>query len=137
TYIAIKGALGNQVSFGLLQIFRRIVRFPPLIGSLAALLLGQIFDLQVLDPFFTQLASTVSPLALFSIGMQLSFNFYRSEIYVIGVSLLYKLILGPGLLLVSCYLLNLQGQVSQVAIFEMAMPSLVATSLVLQEFRLN
>ncbi|MGO3805679.1 MAG: AEC family transporter, partial [Sphingobacterium sp.] len=29
------------------------------------------------------------------------------------------------------------GEVTQVAIFEMAMPSLVATSLVLQEFRLN
>ncbi|NQD70840.1 AEC family transporter [Sphingobacterium shayense] len=137
TYIAIKGALGTQASLGVAQIAKRIVRFPPLVGCILALVLSRLIDLNPLDPFFTQLASTVSPLALFSIGMQLSFNFYRSEIFAISVSLFYKLILGPGLLILFCYFLNLRGEVTQVAIFEMAMPSLVATSLVLQEFRLN
>ncbi len=137
TYIAIKGALGKPASMGIVQTAGRIVRFPPLIGCVMALILGRITDMTPLDPFFTQLASTVSPLALFSIGMQLSFNFYRSEVFAVSISLFYKLILGPGLLILLCYFLNLKGEVTQIAIFEMAMPSLVATSLVLQEFRLN
>lgn len=137
TYIAIKGSLGKPLSVGFVQTAKRIVRFPPLIGSVLALVLSRVVDMRALDPFFTQLASTVSPLALFSIGVQLSFSFYRSEVFAISLSLFYKLILGPGLLILLCYFLNLRGEITQVAIFEMAMPSLVATSLVLQEFRLN
>ncbi|MGO3807317.1 MAG: AEC family transporter, partial [Sphingobacterium sp.] len=99
TYIAIKGSLGKPLSVGFGQTAKRIVRFPPLIGCVLALVFSRVVDMRALDPFFSQLASTVSPLALFSIGMQLSFSFYRSEVFAISLSLFYKLIVGPGFLI--------------------------------------
>ncbi|TDS11840.1 AEC family transporter [Sphingobacterium paludis] len=137
TIIAIRGSSsrGNMVTFS--QIVKKVLSFPPLWGCIGALLLPRFFDMQPLAPFFAQLASTVSPLALFSIGMQLSFSFYKSELYIVSLSLLYKLGLGPMLLLAICYFLHIRGEIAQVAVFEMAMPSLVATSLLLQQFNLN
>lgn len=137
TVIALKGTAGNGKNISLADLCRRVLSFPPLWGCMAALLLPRFIDLDPLQPFFAQLAGTVSPLALFSIGMQLSFSFYRSEIFAVGLSLTYKLLLGPAFLLLLCYGFGMKGQIAQVAIFEMAMPSLVATSLLLQQFNLN
>ncbi|MFD2968883.1 AEC family transporter [Sphingobacterium bambusae] len=137
TVIALKGTAGNGKNISLADLCRRVLSFPPLWGCMAALLLPRFIDLDPLQPFFAQLAGTVSPLALFSIGMQLSFSFYRSEIFAVGLSLTYKLLLGPAFLLLLCYGFGMKGQIAQVAIFEMAMPNLVATSLLLQQFNLN
>ena len=137
TVIAMRGSSAAGDSVRISQLAKRVISFPPLWGCIGALTLSRIFDISSLAPFFAQLASTVSPLALFSIGMQLSFSFYKSEMYLVTLSLLYKLALGPMLLIVLCYFLNIKGEIAQVAVFEMAMPSLVATSLLLQQFNLN
>ncbi|MFD1770612.1 AEC family transporter [Sphingobacterium suaedae] len=137
TVIAIKGGMAGRDKIPVTYLLKRVIRFPPLIGCMLALILSRFLDLTTFQPFFAQLASTVSPLALFSIGIQLSFVFYRSELTVIAWSLAYKLILGPAILIIICNLLQFRGEVAQIANFEMSMPSLVATSLLLQEFRLN
>ncbi|WP_437918388.1 AEC family transporter [Sphingobacterium sp. LRF_L2] len=116
---------------------KKVCSFPPLIGCVAALLLSKVLDLTPLKPFFTQLSSTVSPLALFSIGTQLSFSLYRSEWFLIRIALLYKLLIGPFVLLLIFCFLKQEGEVVQVVNFEMAMPCLVATSMSLQQFNLN
>jgi len=118
-------------------LIKRVLLFPPLLGCIGALLIPRFVDLSVLNSFFTQLSATVSPLALFSIGMQLSLSFSRSELLTIGVSIFYKLLLGPVLILLLLFVFQWNGEVAQITAFEMFMPSLVATSMVLQEFRLN
>lgn len=137
TVIALQGSGGARSSVPVSYILRRVLTFPPFVGSVLALSLSSVVDFSGLQPLFAQLSATVSPLALFSIGMQLSFNFYRSEVAVMALSLLYKLCLGPGTLILATYLLGYSGRIAQVANFEMAMPTLVSTSLLLQEFRLN
>lgn len=137
TVIAIRGRSARPAAVPLSYLAKRVFTFPPLLGCLAALLLSAIVDLNPLKPFFGQLSSTVSPLALFSIGMQLSFGFCRAEMFAISLSLGYKLLLGPLLLLLVCYGFGIKGDIAQVGVFEMAMPSLVATSLLLEQFKLN
>ncbi|KGE13209.1 AEC family transporter [Sphingobacterium deserti] len=137
TVIALRGSALRNEGLQISQLAKRVLSFPPLWGCIGALVVPRVLDITPLAPFFAQLASTVSPLALFSIGMQLSFSFYRSELYLVSLSLLYKLALGPMLLIAVCYFLNIKGEIAQVAVFEMAMPSLVATSLLLQQFNLN
>ncbi|WP_085472855.1 AEC family transporter [Sphingobacterium psychroaquaticum] len=135
--IALRGGLGPRGAISFRPIAKRVFSFPPLIGCLLALSIPRFINIDTLSPFFHQLASTVSPLALFSIGMQMSFTFYRSEVVTMSLSLCYKLLLGPALLVLLFYLLDLKGDVVRITAFEMAMPSLVATSMVLQEFKLN
>jgi len=116
---------------------KRILTFPPLLGFLAALILPSFIDVSPIEPFFHSLAATVSPIALFSVGMQLSFNFYKAERSAIFTALSYKLILGPATLILLFHFLDLDSAIVRVATFEMAMPCLVSTSLILQEFKLN
>ena len=135
-WYALKGQ-GKRDTMPTAYFLRRIFSFPPFLALLAALLLPRFIDISPLAPFFHQLASTVSPIALFSIGMQLSFNFYKAERAAIWTALSYKLLLGPMLIILLFYSLNLKADVVRVATFEMAMPCLVSTSLVIQEFKLN
>lgn len=134
---AMKGSLKkkNQVDFGF--ILKRVFTFPPLIGCLLALTIPQFLDISSLDDFFKILGSTVTPIALFSIGLQLNFGIVKTEVPNITYALIYKLIVGPAIVAIIAFWLGLKGEIIQVSIFEMAMPSLVATSIILNQFKLN
>lgn len=134
-WLALRGTGKQTMPFH--YFLKRIFTFPPLLGLIGALLLPRFIDLNPLDPFFNSLASTVSPIALCSIGMQLSFNFYKAERSAMVTALTYKLLLGPIFLILLFHYLDFDSEVVRVATFEMAMPCLVSTSLVLQEFKLN
>ncbi|MGN0022383.1 MAG: AEC family transporter [Sphingobacterium hotanense] len=135
--IATKGSLNTNKEVSIAFIIKRVFTFPPLIGCLLALLLSQIVDLSSLDDFFHLIASTVSPIALFSIGLQLNFTIVKSEVPNITYAMLYKLILAPLIVFLLAYFLGYRGEIVEVSIFEMAMPSLVATSIVINQFKLN
>ena len=111
--------------------------FPPLIGCVLALTLPRFIDLSSLDPLFEKLAGTVGPLALFSIGLQLKFGGWFNELKHISVALLYKLILAPLIVLVMALVLGMNGMITKITIFEMAMPTLVTAGVVADQYNLN
>lgn len=135
--IAMKGSLKKNKQVDYKFILKRVFTFPPLIGCLLALIIPKIIDISSLDDFFKILGSTVSPIALFSIGLQLNFGIVKSEIPNISYALIYKLILAPAIVVLIALSLGLKGEIIQVSMFEMAMPSLVATSIILNQFKLN
>ena len=135
--IATKGSLKKNKNVGFAFIAKRIFTFPPLIGCLLALLSAPFVDLSPLDDFFHLIANTVSPIALFSIGLQLNFGLVKSEISNLSYAMVYKLILAPAFVFLLAYALGYRGEIIEVSIFEMAMPSLVATSIVINQFKLN
>ncbi len=135
--VAMKGSLKKKNNVDIRFILKRVFTFPPLIGALLALTVGRLVDLSGLDDFFKILGSTVSPIALFSIGLQLHFGIVKSEIPNITYALVYKLILAPAIVVLVALMMGLKGEIVQVSIFEMAMPSLVATSIILSQFKLN
>ncbi|WP_294306899.1 AEC family transporter [uncultured Chryseobacterium sp.] len=118
-------------------ILKRLVTFPPLIGCIAALVLSRFIDFSPAEPFFDKLAATVSPLALFSVGLQLKFNGWKKLIPQMSVSMLYKLILAPALVLGLAMLAGIKGDVAKITVFEAAMPTVVTSSIIAEQFRLN
>jgi malate permease and related proteins len=118
-------------------VIKKVVLFPPLIGCVAALTIPNFIDLSALSPLFDKLAATVAPLALFSIGLQLQFEGWQTELKTISTALLYKLIVAPLLIIVIAIVFQLKGKIVQVSIFEMAMPSLLSAALVANEYKLN
>ncbi|MVZ64483.1 AEC family transporter [Sphingobacterium sp. DK4209] len=135
--IATKGSLNTNKKINLAFIAKRVFTFPPLIGCLLALITTQFIDLTSLDEFFHMIAGTVSPIALFSIGLQLNFTIVKSEVPNIIYAMLYKLILAPLAVFLIAYYFGFRGPIVEISIFEMAMPSLVATSIVISQFKLN
>jgi predicted permease len=118
-------------------ILKRLITFPPLVGCISAIILSQFIDFTIADPLFDKLAATVSPLALFSVGLQLKFNGWKKLIPQMSVSMLYKLILAPAIVLGLALLLGIKGDIAKITIFEAAMPTVVTSSIIAEQFRLN
>lgn len=118
-------------------ILKRLFTFPPFIGCVSTLLISPFINLEFAEPFFDKLASTVGPLALFSVGLQLKFNGWRKLLPQMSISMLYKLILAPAMVFLLALLLGIKGNIAKISIFEAAMPTLVTSSIIAEQFRLN
>jgi len=118
-------------------ILKRLVTFPPFIGCVSALILSQFINLDFAEPMFDKLASTVAPLALFSVGLQLKFNGWRKLIPQISTSMLYKLILMPLMVLILAIVFGIKGDIAKISIFEAAMPTVITASIIAEQYRLN
>jgi len=133
--VAIRSSQQQKLSAKL--VLKKVLTFPPLIGCILALILPHYLDLSSLDIIFDKLAGTVGPLALFSIGLQLKFGGWFSEIKHISFALLYKLILAPLVVFVIALLLGMSGMIAKITIFEMAMPTLLTAGVVADQYNLN
>ncbi|WP_231458683.1 MULTISPECIES: AEC family transporter [unclassified Pedobacter] len=133
--VAIRSSQQQELSAKL--VFKKVLTFPPLIGCVLALILPRYLDLSSFDVLFDKLAGTVGPLALFSIGLQLKFGGWFSEIKHISFALFYKLILAPLSVLAIALLFGLNGMIAKITIFEMAMPTLLTAGLVADQYNLN
>lgn len=118
-------------------ILKRLFTFPPFLGCIAALVLSRFFNLDFANPLFDKLAATVIPLALFSVGLQLKFNGWQKLIPQISTALLYKLILAPMMILCIALIFGIKGNMAKITIFEAAMPTVVTSSIIAEQFRLN
>lgn len=132
---AVKAAQRQAISVGV--VIRKVLRFPPFVGCMAALIIPHFVDITPVAPLFEKLAATVAPLALFSIGLQLKFSGWRDELKLVSATLLYKLILAPLLVLLIVFSLGYKGIISQISIFEAAMPTLITSAVVADEYGLN
>lgn len=118
-------------------ILKRLFTFPPFLGCISALILSQFFNLDFAEPLFDKLAATVAPLALFSVGLQLKFNGWRKLIPQISTSMLYKLILAPLCVLILALVFDIKEDIAKISIFEAAMPTVITSSIIAEQFRLN
>lgn len=118
-------------------ILKRLFTFPPFLGCISALILSQFFNLDFAEPLFDKLAATVAPLALFSVGLQLKFNGWRKLIPQISTSMLYKLILAPLCVLLLALVFDIKEDIAKISIFEAAMPTVITSSIIAEQFRLN
>lgn len=134
---AIKGGGSRAGRVSTVQLLKRLITFPPFIACVVALVLSQFVDLSVTEPFFDKLAATVSPLALFSVGLQLKFKGWQQELSQISMALLYKLLIAPALVLAVILALGMKGEIAKVSLFEAAMPTLVTSGIIAEQFHLN
>ncbi len=133
--VAINSAGTKKLSVS--AVANRLLAFPPFIGCVLALTLPSFIDLSPLEPLFDKLASTVGPLALFSIGMQLKLDGWKEYMSEIMVALFYKLLLAPLIVLLVLIALNITGNIARITVFEMAMPTLLSAGIVSEEYGLD
>ena len=133
--LAINASHAGRPSPGIF--LKKILSFPAFWSCTLALTLPRYIDLSALDPLFSRLAGTVAPLALFSIGLQLTFKGYKEQLKHISVTLLYKMMIAPAMLTLIAFAFQLRGIITQVTVFEMAMPPLMSASIIATEYKLN
>lgn len=133
--IAISATGSGKTSAG--QLLKKVVTFPPLLGCITALLIPRATDLSLLEPFFRTLAATVAPLALFSVGLQLSLKGWKEEVKPMLIVMSYKLILAPALVLAVLCALKLSGTTCKIAVFEASMPVFLSASILAERYGLS
>ncbi|MFV0171677.1 AEC family transporter [Empedobacter falsenii] len=134
---ALKGGSNGSGTISSSFILKRLFTFPPFLGCISALILSQFINLSPAEPFFDKLAATVGPLALFSVGLQLKFNGWRKLWSQISMSMVYKLMIAPAVVMLLALVIGIKGDVAKISIFEAAMPTLVTSSIIAEQFKLN
>lgn len=120
------------------EIALRIVRFPPFISLLVALLLIPVEYADWFSVLLRRLGDTLAPLALLSVGMQLRLGHLAEHGRNLALGLGFKLLLAPLLIyLLYVQLLGAQGQAIQVTLFEAAMPPMITAAIVASEHDLD
>ncbi len=120
-------------------IFKKLIYFPPFIAFLVALGLIPLGGVgTTLQEILTQLANTLTPLALVSVGLQLKFEREAFQWDLLAVGLFFKLILAPLVFYVLYFmLLNQKDLTAKVVIAEAAMAPMVTASILAVEYKLN
>lgn len=117
---------------------RRVLTFPPFQALLLALLLMPVDYPAAVEGILDRLGATLAPLALFSVGYQLRLADLEGRLRALSMGLLFKLVLGPSLMLVIFVkLLGAEGPVGQVTIFEAAMAPQIGAAIVAIENKLD
>ena len=116
---------------------RKVFSFPPLVACFLALILSRFLDFSFANSLLDKLVATMSPLALFSIGLQMKLGAFRQEWRLISAGLLYKLILAPCIVLLLAFLLGTKGDLAEISVFEAGMSSHITVSLLASQYNLN
>jgi predicted permease len=119
-------------------IVRQIVLFPAFLALVAGILIGLAGDpFAMLHELCSRLAATLTPLALFSVGLQQRLYLPRSRLAPIGCALGWKLLLAPAL----CYLLGrvsgVGGLVLSVGVLQAAMPPMISAAILADQYGLE
>ena len=121
-------------------LLRQVVTFPPFIVFILAIIMniagvttgGIVLD--VLDVF----ATTLAPVALISVGMQLKFRQGAHDLQPLSVGLIYKLLIAPAILYVIYVLITGgEGVAVKASIMQAATPSNITGSILASTYGLN
>ena len=107
-------------------LLRHIITFPPTIALALAVGLRATSYPPLVEHLLQNLADTLVPVVMVAVGFQLSLRLSREVLGQLTVGLLIKLIVAPLAALLFCRGLGTAGVVAQVAVFEAAMPPMVA-----------
>jgi predicted permease len=133
----LKSSPANTQKLNFTYFAKKVLHFPPFIACLIALIFSRFADFSPVNPLLDKFVATLSPMALFSIGLQLRFGAIKQEWKLISAGLFYKLLLAPCLVLLLAFLLHSTGNSAKISVFEAAMSSHITASLLTGQNDLN
>lgn len=119
---------------------KKIFTFPPLIAFLIGFLMA-VFKIdfsEVLSTTLKDLASTLSPVALISVGFQLKFKAYGKHFRFLALGLVFQLILLPAIVFALLFLiLGRTDEIAKVCIIEAAMAPMITGAILSSTYGLK
>jgi predicted permease len=118
--------------------FRRILAFPPFLALLLGILVGRLGGWPGwMDGVLAPIGATLTPLALFSVGLQFKFHPGQRQLAAASWGLGWKLLLAPLL----CWLMGsaagVGGLVLTVGVLQAAMAPMVSAAILADEYDLE
>ncbi|MDE3210550.1 MAG: AEC family transporter [Pseudomonadota bacterium] len=119
-------------------IIRRILTFPPFVALLVGIAVGSLGGWPVwLDGVFAPIGGTLTPLALFSVGLQFKFHLGERQLVAAGLGLGWKLLLAPVLCLLLGMATGVGGLVLTVGVLQAAMAPMISAAILADEYALE
>ena len=127
TYATILIAIyAGKGSVSAAQILARIFRFPPFITLLVALLVPAFWLVEPIHSLLRWISYCIVPLSMFSIGLQFRFSGLIGDSRPLAWTLSLKMLLAPLLVYLVGSALGIADEMLDVAVFQAAMPPMVA-----------
>ncbi len=136
TVFAARAASGEQ-GLGVGALARKVGVFPPFVALVLALALHPWGFPGWLDVVLERLGSTLTPLALFSVGFQLQLKGLRVRAGALALGLGYKLVLAPALVLLGLWVVPVAPIVGQATLLQNAMAPMVSGAILASEHELD
>ena len=119
-------------------IARRILSFPPFISLVIGLVVGALGGWPpLMDGVFGPIGSTLTPLALFSVGLQFRFHLGHRQLGAATLGLSWKLLLAPLVCWGMGVAAGVQGLVLTVGVLQAAMAPMVSAAILADEYDLE
>lgn len=119
-------------------VIRKVAFFPPFIALLAGIAVGSLGGWHAdIDEVLSRIGATLTPLALFSVGLQLRLRFERGQGRAIAAALGWKLVLAPLIVALTGIGLGVQHLVMTVATLESAMGPMVSGAILAEQNKLE
>jgi predicted permease len=123
-----------------LSIFKKIILFPPFITFVVSCFLNiSQYDLDInLQAILLKIGSLVTPLALLSVGLQLTFDRRSQHWRLLRLGLFFRLILTPFVILVLyVFVFRQHTQAIKITIMEMAMAPMITGAILASTYGLK
>lgn len=123
TFIASYYSNKSDISFKIITL--KVVTFPPFIALIVSLFLIGVEFNDTLSKVLATFASTIVPIALVAVGLQLQFKLPKEDIKPFSVALIIKLIIAPIIAFIICFIFGWDNLASKVSIMEAAMAPMI------------
>jgi malate permease and related proteins len=137
TLFATRAAAGEDEALRPAALLRKVVVFPPFIALVLALVLRPLSFPAWVDTVLERLGSTLTPLALFSVGFQLQLRGLRARAGALALGLGFKLVLAPALVVLALWALPVAPIVREATIMQNAMAPMVSGAILAAEHKLD
>ncbi|WP_174839773.1 AEC family transporter [Solimonas terrae] len=120
------------------QIVRRVLMFPAFVALVSGIIIGALGGWPPLaDALLGRIAGTLTPIALFVVGLRFRLHLGRDQISAVGGGLLYKLVLIPAVVLGIGALLRMHGLPLTIAVLQAAMAPMVSATILADQYKLD
>ncbi|WP_028080166.1 AEC family transporter [Solimonas soli] len=120
------------------QIVRRVAFFPAFVALVTGIVVGAFGGWpEIVDAVLTRIAQTLTPLALFVVGLRFRLHLGRDRLGAVGIGLLYKLALIPALVLGLGLLCGVHGLPLTIAVLQAAMAPMVSATILADQHNLD
>ena len=123
TFIASYYSNKSKLTFKIITL--KVLTFPPFISLVAALFLMGVEFNPVISKVLASFASTIVPIALVAVGLQLQFKLPKEDIKPFSVALIIKLIIAPIIAIIICKIFSWNNEASIVSIMEAGMAPMI------------
>ena len=119
-------------------IIRRVVFFPAFIALIVGLVAGAFGGWPlVIDHFVARIGATLTPVALFAIGLQFTLRIDRSRLGAAALALSWKLALAPAVIYLLGRTTGVGGLPLTIGVLESAMAPMVTVSILSIQYKLD